>query len=58
MQNLLLHTDERGAQLRKALAQSEMTVRVLEPFLARAVRDSRDAETSLCDEEDEDDPGR
>ena len=55
MQNLLLHTDERGAQLRKALAQSEMTVRVLEPFLARAVRDARDAETSLCDEEDEDD---
>ena len=51
--NLLLHTDERGAQLRKALAQSEMTVRVLEPFLARAVRDARDAETSLDDEEDE-----
>ena len=39
--NLLLHTDERGAQLRKALAQSEMTIRVLEPFLARAVRDVR-----------------
>ena len=51
--NLLLHTDERGAQLRKALAQSEMTVRVLDPFLARAVRDARDAETSLDDEEDE-----
>ena len=30
-----------------------MTVRVLEPFLARAVRDARDAETLLDDEEDE-----
>ena len=52
-QNLLLHTDERGAQLRKALAQSEMTIRVLEPFLARAVRDVRRAEASLDDEEDD-----
>ena len=51
--NLLLHTDERGAQLRKALAQSEMTIRVLEPFLARAVRDVRRAEASLDDEEDD-----
>jgi len=50
--NLLLHSDERGAQLRKALAQSEMTVRVLEPFLARAVRDARDAEAALDEEDD------
>lgn len=52
--NLLLHTDERGAQLRKALAQSEMTIRVLEPFLARAVRDVLHAEASLDDEEEDD----
>ena len=50
--NLLLHSDERGAQLRKALVQSEMTVRVLEPFLARAVRDARDAEAALDEEDD------
>lgn len=35
--NLLLYSDERSAQLRKSLMQSELVTLVLEPFLSRGV---------------------
>ena len=37
MRNMLLYSDERSAQLRKAMTRSDLARRVLEPFLERAV---------------------
>ena len=41
--NLLLYSDERSAQLRKSLMQSDMVTRVLEPFLSRGVTAAMEA---------------
>ena len=49
VRNMLLYSDERSAQLRKAMTRSHLARRVLEPFLERAV--NRAAE----EEDDEDD---
>ena len=50
VRNMLLYSDERSAQLRKAMTRSHLARRVLEPFLERAVHRAAEEE----DDEDDD----